>query len=184
MQTSVISARISGGSVPSKVWEQRVGGARGWLAARLAEASTFPVRLGFAWKHGVDLDAYDRLVGVHHLGELYPPLVGDRDKRTDRIHVTSPPPFTSGLAPSAKRARLIADRAVVRFGINRRDPLTLRIAVETSGRVVARWNDAVAERTGTGVLVLQGVAPRGVNTLVIEAPAGTLVAPIDISVER
>lgn len=185
MQTSVISARINGGTIPAGVWEQRVGGVRGWLAARLADASTFPVRLGFAWRHDVDREAYDRIVGVHHLGELYPPLVGDRDKRTDRVQVAAPPPFTGGLSTLAgNRGRMTGDRAVIRFGINRADPLVIRINVETPGHVVAHWNDVVAERTGTGTLILEGVAARGVNTVELEAPAGTVVMPLELAVKR
>jgi hypothetical protein len=185
MGTSVISARITGGAIPSKVWEQRIGGARGWLAGSLAAASTLPVRAKFAWQHGVDLDAYDRLVGVHALGELFPPLVGDRDKRTDRISVVAPAPITQGLiGVGPNRARLTDGHAIVRFGINRVDRIAIRIAVETSGRVVARWNDQLAERTGTGTLELGGTALRGVNTLELEAPPGTIVSPIELTVVR
>jgi len=181
--TSVINARITGGAIPSQVWRQRIGGVRGWLAGELAGAATFPVRLGFAWRHGVDLDAYDRLVGVHHLGELYPPLVGERDKRTDRVSVIAPAPFTEGLALAVSpRAKLIGDRAIVRFGVNRTDPIRIRITVDTAGRTVARWHGEVAERTGPGVLELVGIAPRGVNELALEGPPGTVIAPIELAV--
>jgi len=182
-QTSVISARINGGSIPATTWERF--GVPGWLAARLADAATFPVRLGFARRHDVDLQAYDRLVGVHHLGELYPPLVADRDKRTDRVQVAAPPPFTQGLSTvPGNRAKLIGDRAAIRFGINRLDPLMIKITVSGSGRIVARWNNAVAERTGSGVLVLEGIASRGVNVVDLEAPPGTLISPLELAVKR
>ncbi len=185
MGTSVISARITGGSIPAKVWEQRIGGARGWLAGVLAAASTFPVRAKFAWQHGVDLDAYDRLVGVHALGELFPPLVGERDKRLDRVMVVSPPPITEGLiSVGANRARMTDSHAIVRFGVNRVDPISVRILIDGTGHVVARWNDQVAERSGKGTLELVGIALRGVNTIEIEGPVGTIVSPIELVVER
>ncbi|MBA2542825.1 MAG: hypothetical protein H0V17_24480, partial [Deltaproteobacteria bacterium] len=181
--TSVISARINGGTVPARVWEQRVGGVRGWLAGQLADSATFPVRLAFALRHDLGADAYDRLVGVHHLGELFPPLVGDRDKRRDLVHVALPPPSTTGLAIlGGNRAQMTSGLAKIRFGINRRDVITIRIPIELkhSGKAIARWNGQVAE--GTGPLMLEGVADRGVNTLEIEAAPGTVLSAIELSV--
>lgn len=185
-ETSVISARINGGAIPSKVWEQRIGGTRGWLAGSLAAASTFPVRAHFAWKHGTDLDAYDRLVGVHALGELFPPLVGERDKRSDRVPVVSSPPITEGLVGvgGSNRAKLTDGHARVRFGLNRTDVITVAIPVDSTGRVTARWNGRVAEQTGKGVLKLDGTALRGVNTIELDGPPGTVIAPIELAVKR
>ena len=99
--------------------------------------------------------------------------------------MVAPAPITQGLiGVGPNRARLTDGHAIVRFGINRVDRIAIRIPVETSGRVVARWNDQLAERTGTGTLELGGTALRGVNTLELEAPPGTIVSPIELTVVR
>src|SRR5258706_2329507 len=60
-RTSVISARIYGGDPASRVWRTKIGGIRGRLASWLSSASTAPIRVAFAWRYRVDLDADDRL---------------------------------------------------------------------------------------------------------------------------
>jgi hypothetical protein len=98
-----------------------------------------------------------------------------------------PPPWTTGLSIlGGNRAQMSATTAKIRFGINRRDEISITIPIEPKhgGKAVARWNDQVAERTGTGTLVLEGSALRGVNTLEIEAPQGTVLSAIELLVKK
>src|SRR5262245_48747711 len=116
-RTSVVSARIGGGQAASELWHSRIGGVRGWLAAALSSATNAPVRAAFAWRHAVDLGAYDRLVGVHVLGETYPGLNSFPDKLRDTI-----------AAP-----RLTASTARLLVGINRRGTVALRVPADSTG---------------------------------------------------
>jgi hypothetical protein len=169
-RTSVNSARITGGDVPADVWRTRIGGLRGRLAAWLSSASTLPIRAAFAYRHGVDLDAYDRLVGVHVLGDTFPGLNSYPDKLHDTLRAPGP---------------LLAPRVDRLVGLNRRGSVSLRIPAIGSGRLSARWNDgpaSVAEIAGRGTLDLPGLVPlRGINTLELAGPPGLIIGSIDIT---
>jgi len=168
--TSVNSARITGGEPASSVWRARIGGVRGRLAAWLSRASNAPARAMFAWRHDVDLDAYDRLVGVHALGETYPGLNSYPDKLRDTI-------------PGPGRMTRPSVRLLI--GVNRRGAITLRMSVDGTGDIAVTWNDdaTVARHiTGHDTLELTALTPRrGINTLEIRAPIGTMIGAIEIS---
>jgi hypothetical protein len=72
----------------------------------------------------------------------------------------------------------------VLVGINRRGTVTLRVPVEPAAQVAVTWNgDAAALRDAPahGVVELASLVPRrGINTLEIGAPAGTVIGPIEI----
>jgi dolichyl-phosphate-mannose-protein mannosyltransferase len=179
-RTSVVSARIGGGQAASEVWRARIGGVRGRLAAWLSAASNAPARAAFAWRHGLDLGAYDRLVGVHVLGETFPGLNSYPDRLRDRAELRTG--WISGLVPLPDgRGRTAAPVVRIRFGINRRGPIALRIPVEGEGAIAASWNGATARRDGSGVLELEAAPTRGVNTVELEAPIGTVVAPLELA---
>ena len=169
-RTSVNSARIGGGEPAAAVWRARIGGVRGWLAAALSSAASAPARAAFAWRHGVDLDAYDRRVGVHVLGETYPGLNSYPDKLRDTI----PAP-----------GRLTAPAVRLLVGLNRRGTVALRVPVEGTGPVAVTWNGGATARadiTGRGAVELAGLAPlRGINTLEIRAPIGAVISTIEIT---
>lgn len=169
-RTSVNSARITGGQAAADVWRSRIGGVRGWLAAVLSSASNAPVRLAFAWRHAVDLGAYDRLVGVHVLGDTYPGLNSYPDRLRDVI---------------AGPGTMTGSRVRVLVGLNRRGTVALRVPVVGSGHVEVTWNGgavAGADVAGRGAVELAGLAPlRGINTLEIRAPPGTVISPIEIA---
>ena len=170
MSTSVNSARITGGEPASQVWRARIGGVRGWLAAWLSRAANAPVRAAFAWRHGVSLDAYDRLVGVHALGETYPGLNSYPDKLRDAV---------------AGPGRMTAASTRLLVGVNRRGAIALRVPVDGTGDIAVTWNDdttAMRSISGHDVVELSGLWPRrGINTLEIRAPAGTVVGSIELT---
>jgi hypothetical protein len=167
--TSVNSARITGGEPAATVWRTRIGGVRGQLAAWLSGAANAPARAVFAWRHAVALDAYDRLVGVHVLGDTYPGLNSYPDKLRDAI---------------AGPGRMTAPTVRLLVGINRRGTVALRVPIEATGEVAVRWNDDVTATRhidGRGAVELTGLVPRReINTLEIRAPIGSAVAPIEI----
>jgi hypothetical protein len=169
-RTSVNSARIGGGEAASAVWRARIGGVRGWLAAVLSRAANAPARAAFAWRHAVDLDAYDRRVGVHVLGETYPGLNSYPDKLRDTI----PAPGLLA-APSVR----------ILVGLNRRGTVELRVPIEGWGPVAVAWNGGapvVREIAGSGDVVLAGLEPlRGINLLEIHAPPSTVISTIKIT---
>ena len=163
-----------------EIWRQQIGGVRGALAAWLSAGSNAPARALFAWRHGLDLGAYDRLVGVHVLGETFPGLNSYPDRLRGVADLRAG--FIAGLAPEAGgRARMTASVARVRFGLNRRGRIEVRISVEGTGPIAASWNGAAARREGSGVLELAAAPTRGVNTVEIDAPPGTVVAPLELA---
>jgi hypothetical protein len=127
------------------------------------------VRAAFAWRHGLDLGAYDRLVGVYVLGETYPGLNSFPDKLRDTI---APP-------------RMIASTARVLIGLNRRGTVALRVPADGTGPVAIRWNDGaptITTLTGHATVELADLAPRrGINTLEILAAPGIAISTIEIT---
>lgn len=179
-RTSVVSARIQGGEAASRIWRTKIGGVRGWLAAQLSSASNAPIRRIFAWRHGVDGDAYDRMVGVNVLGETFPGLNSLVDKRRDKLQLRVASMTGLALPPTGDRAVTFDPRVQLWFSINRRGMVTARIHVEGTGTITARWNGVTATRNGTGILELTAEPTRGINTLALEAPAGTVVTAVDL----
>jgi hypothetical protein len=170
VRTSVNSARIGGGRAAADVWRSRIGGVRGQLAAALSSAANAPARAAFAWRHGVDLGAYDRLVGVHVLGETYPGLNSYPDKLRDTI----PAP-----------GEMIAPSVELLVGLNRTGTVALRVLASATGQVVVTWNGgatAAREIAGRGIVELARLPPlRGINTLEIRAPIGARISAIEIT---
>jgi len=167
--TSVTNARTGGGEPAAAVWRRKIGGVRGWLVTWLSAAANAPVRAVFAWRYAVDLGAYDRRVGVHVLGETYPGL----NSYPDKLQGTIPAP-----------GRMTAPSVRVLVGLNRRGTIALRVPVEVAAQVAVTWNDEVTvtrDIAGTGTVELASLVPRrGINTLEIRAPVGTVIAPIEV----
>jgi hypothetical protein len=186
--TSINTARITGGERPDRVWRQKVGGLRGRLAAALSTAASAPVRAVFAWSHDVPFDAYDRLVGVHVLGETFPGLNSYADKTTDKVSLAAP--RLVGLTAQPKgAARLDAPEATILVGVNRRGGATLAITWTGAGTLAARWNDepevvGVATPTGGRIEIIAGDLDRRINELVLRGTPGIVISPIAIAVVR
>ncbi|MFO0677981.1 MAG: hypothetical protein U0169_15705 [Polyangiaceae bacterium] len=183
--TSAVSARIAGGEPASLVWRQKVPGVGGRLASWLSLVSNFPARAVFAWRNDVGLRAYDRVVGVHVLGETYPGLNPGPDRFRDDVPVDAGEPVDLGLhALGTGRARMSGATARIFVGLNRQGSVRLRVPVETTGRVELRWNGTrVLSDDVVGKRDLEVDVPevrRGVNTLSIAAPAGAVVSTIAI----
>jgi hypothetical protein len=70
-------------------------------------------------------------------------------------------------------------------GVNRRGAIALRVPVDGTGDIAVTWNDdttAMRSISGHDVVELSGLSPRrGINTLEIRAPAGTVVGSIELT---
>lgn len=153
-QTTATSARIGGGEAASAVLG-RLDGLHGKVAAVASSLSNLPARALFAWKHDVPLDTYDRVVGVHVLGETYPGLNSFGDTKSAML---PPPP---------------GGRGRVLVGLNRRGTIDVTVPLDGPGTV--RWNGAeVQAHFRTDDL------RRGINDLDIE---GSCTRPIRIEVQ-
>lgn len=148
------SARITGGEAASAVFD-RLGGTHGRVASVASALSNLPARALFAWKHDVSLDAYDRVVGVHVLGDTYPGLNAHGDTK---IAVLPP--------PAGGRGRVLV-------GLNRTGAIDVDVPLDGPGTV--RWNGTeVPPHFHTDDL------RRGANDLDID---GSCTRPIRIEVQ-
>ncbi len=187
-RTSTTSARIRGGEAAASVLEGKIGGPIGWAVGSASAAANFPARAAFAWRHGTDLDAYDRVVGVHFMGETYPGLNSFQPKTSDTLALRNVrSPLVQGFVPAAGSLALAGDRARILLPLNRKG--RARVAVSASGPpgapVTLRWNGS---GIGGGALAAQpaevaGDTPalrRGVNVLEVWAPPGTRLYQVEL----
>jgi hypothetical protein len=114
-------ARVYGGEPAGDVIA-RAGGMGARIAAWASELSNLPARAVFAWRHDTSLDTYDRVVGVHVLGELYPGL-------------NSIPDVKLALVPAPS---LQDGHAHVLVGLNRRGGVDVTVQVDKPATV--KWN--------------------------------------------
>jgi hypothetical protein len=153
--TSDTSARIYGSVPASRIIEEKVPDPFGLVASWISSVSNLPARLAFTWKHGVPLAAYDRLVGVHVLGETYPGLNAYPDQLAGVI--------PADVIPRSGTLRLFV-------GLNRRGGVTIMLPAG----VTARWNGEPF--TGhTDDLV------RGINELELTGRPGTNIPLLPIT---
>jgi hypothetical protein len=148
------NARILGGDPASRVIRHKVPPPFGTLAGWLSSVSNLPVRAVFAWKHDVSLAAYDKLVGVHVLGDTYPGLNPYPDQ-------------TSATIPGGTLDRTGTLRRFV--GLNRRGAVEITLPAG----ITATWNgERFTGRTDD--------LNRGVNELELHGLPGTAVPPLPI----
>ena len=151
---SVTSVPVDGGVPASHALVRAAIPPFGTVAGWMSGLANLPARAAFAWRHGTDVDAYDRLVGVHVLGETYPGL----NSYPDQTAATLP---GGTVGPDGRLVRYV--------GLNRRGGIEITLP----GGVTARWNGAPF-RGHTRALV------RGVNELELAAAPGTVITPLPI----
>jgi hypothetical protein len=157
-QTSTTNARITGGEPASRAWRERCDVLTGPIAAAMSALANLPARVAFAWRHDTSWDAYDRLVGVHVLGETYPGLNSYPDQR---VATLSAPTFDAD------------GHTRVFVGLNRRGGVDVRIPISAPATIT--WNGrSVDAHFQTADLV------RGTNELAIGLPPGERVGAIRI----
>jgi len=188
-------ARIGGGDRAANVFRIHLKtGVRKRSARYAATASSlasWPARALFAWRHGVPEDTYDRVVGVHFLGETYPGLNSVPPPREDRRDVGAlPRPFRYGLVPTRGRPGVMSlawPAATILIPLNRQGGVrfTLRARHAVPSRARVRWNGALVADVAVG----PGEAPitwttfeliRGVNELQIEGDLGLELARLEL----
>jgi hypothetical protein len=182
----VTTARIGGGEAAAEVIRARVPGRAGWVTGLASALTNLPARAAFAWRHDASMSDYDRVVGVHVLGDTYPGLNGPNDERTARIDVHDPrSPLLRGLAPAAGDTASIVDgSARVLVVLNRDDLVEVRLRVDGDGVATVLWNGrkVIEEPLSTRAPLRFRTRDlrRGANDLVIQAPPGSVVHPIEI----
>jgi hypothetical protein len=155
--------------------------------------ANLPARLLFAWRHGTSTEAYDLLVGVHQLAELYPGLNSLKGKNRDRVKLADPRSrrllgVTAG--PQPKTTALTGESATILLGFNRRDEIRFRLhasaVVDTDIELLLDGESIGRGRVGpTGGEVEGAAVPaRGVNELAVRARPGTVLHWIDLEGTR
>ncbi len=178
-ETSVTSARMFGGEPPSEIYQRHVEDLPGRLSARLSSWVMWPARMLFAWRNDVDDRAYDRLVGVHHLGEVFPGLNAFEERTEEHLTLDRllEPRFRGLKKIAPGTAEMTGYRARMFIGWNRRGDLRVKLPLEASGFVRIRWDrDVLLDRVLVGGEIVEVVVhdvTRGVHWLELEASPGT-----------
>ncbi|WP_428263151.1 hypothetical protein [Haliangium sp.] len=150
--------------------------------------ANLPARALFAWRYDTPLDTYDRVVGVHVLGELYPGLNSFRGKRRQSISLDPGRPDVFGLNRAGKEDTVApSGHARVLVGLNRLGPVhfdvnasvptgteavRLRFQGHEIGRAQVSARTRVSGRAETSA--------RGVNVLEILGPPGLVVHSLEV----
>jgi hypothetical protein len=185
--TSGPTARIYGGEPAPLILQAAGPPGVGHLAGWLSSAVTFPARAVFALRHGTDLTVYDRVVGVHVLGELYPGLNSIPPKLVENVPLRPRQPFLVGFEGAQGGMRMRGGRATVLTNLNRRHgpvTLTVRFLEPSSARLL--WNGGEVAAAGAPQPTLVATLPslrRGVNELTFEATPGTIVGSLRFEVK-
>jgi hypothetical protein len=185
------TVRIHGGAAAAGLLEKEIGSRLGRVVGKASSLANAPARAIFAWRHGTGADVYDKVVGVHQLGELYPGLNSVRGKNTARVKLADPrSPRLVGLVagPIAKTTAMGGDSATILVGFNRRDRISFRLRAAAGGSdpasVELRLNGEPLARGSAGSsptdIAGQGEPRRGVNRVEVRAPAGTVLHVLEL----
>ena len=193
-------ARIGGGDRAANVFrihlKEGVRKRAGELAATTSALATWPARALFARRHGVPEDTYDRVVGVHFLGETYPGLNSVPPPREDRRDVGSlPRPFRYGLVPMRARPGAMSlawPVATLLVPLNRQGGVrfTVRARHAVPGRVRVWWNQTLVAEADVGpderaVTWTTFALVRGVNELQLAGDPGLELSRLElVAVDR
>ncbi len=189
------TVRIQGGARASKVMEKEIGGPLGRVTGAASSLANLPARLLFAWRHGTGLDAYDLVVGVHQLGELYPGLNSKAGKNRDKVKLADPRAarvlgLTAG--PQPKTTALTGERAIILLGFNRRDRIQLRLRASSPAAVAVDVEllldgESIGRAPvgpGGGEVTGSAVPGRGIAELEVRAPPGTVLHWLELEGTR
>ncbi len=192
-KTASHSARIDGGQATPVLLRDALPGALDMVAARASSLATWPARALFGWKHDVPTDRYDFMVGYHFLEERYPGLNCRPKPARQKLILTSYPRRVFGVTRTPTGTlQMDGDRARMLLGFNRHGPVSFVLgglvlpAGVTSADVVLRLDGT---QIGRGTITAEQTQVsgdavdlrRGVNTLEIEAPAGTQLRWLELS---
>jgi hypothetical protein len=189
------TVRIQGGEPASKLLAHDIGGTLGSLTGAASAVANLPVRMLFAWRHGASLEAYDKVVGVHQLGELYPGLNSKAAKNRDRVKLADPRAARMlGLVagPEPRTTALAGERAIILLGFNRRDRIQFRLRASAPAAAVVAVELLVdGASIGRGQVGPAGgevsgsaVPHRGTVELEVRAPPGTVLHVLELEATR
>lgn len=169
------TVRIHGGEAPSAIMRERIGPRVGGVLAASSDAVMALPRAAFAIRHGASFSAYDAVVGVYLLDELFPGLnIREAPSRAELVFGHGRvPPYALGFAPAAEGLMLAASGAAhgdLLLSLNERRP-RVRLELFASGPVDLLWRGRPLALTTDG---RDGVATaevselaRGVNVLTV-----------------
>jgi len=189
---SAYSVRIEGGQAAHKVLDKQIPEPFGTVVAAASRAANFPARALFALRYGTSLDAYDYVVGVHQLGELFPGLNSFKGRTAQRIQLAHSPNKLVGLTIDRKKNVAVVGNGDARIlvGLNRYGPVVYEIraaappGVENAELILRLNGTEIARGKLTPKLEsIEGRAEhvrRGVNVIDIEAPPGTELRWLDV----
>ncbi len=184
--TSAPSARIYGGQPASSILLKTTG-IFGRPAAWTSSLSNLPTRVAYAWKNDAGLDAYDKIVGVHHLGELFPGLNSFRGKKQQRVDLNPARANVSGLKRD-EGGKLIAGAGTAQLliGLNRLGPVQMHFRTDYSGaqgqKVFLNDNEVEVQSLGAGNYEATLVDyDRGSNRIEIIGPRGFELKTVSLS---
>lgn len=189
------TARIYGGDFAANAYRARLRG--GWrgpagrVAAWASTVATEPVRQVFHARTGLPAAAYDRVVGVHLLGETYPGLNSIAPARDDRRELAAlPAPLRYGLRPTPGRPgalRTVGVPATLVVPVNVRGPLEVALYARhpAAAAVTLYWNGRRVTQAQVGATDARlgfttDDVRRGVNQLAIVAPPGVELAALEL----
>lgn len=185
------SVRIGGGQPASEVLRHDIKGRLGRFVARASALANWPARRWFADRYQRELGAYDRVVGVHLLGETFPGLNSIRPRTEDHLRMNQlPAALRRGFKGGGPDGALVISGGPARLfiGLNRRGGVRAILTLwhpDRDGELVLRWNGrervrVPVPRTPQPVELVAPDIERGVNLLEIDAPSGTLASTIDL----
>ncbi len=180
---SAPSVRIYGGQSASSILRKR-SGIWGHGAAWVSSLSNLPARAVFALQNDVGLRAYDRLVGVHHLGELYPGLNSFRGKKLQRLDLNPQHPGVAGLQKKNGQVTSPSGKVALVFGLNRRGAVELRIRVRSAEAPTATLNGQgleLAQTSNGNFTATVTDYSRGSNRMEIHASPGFSLLLVELS---
>ncbi len=182
---SAPTVRIYGGQSASHLLRKGAG-VWGLSSAWMSSLSNLPVRAIYALQNGVGLYAYDRLVGVHVLGELFPGLNSFRGKKRQRLDLNPKHPGVSGLVNESGRGVCPSGKVVLIFGLNRRGPIELRIEVESTEQIEAFFDGEPlvdTQTSGGGFQATVSDYNRGSNRVEIRGTPGFVLKQVWLSAQ-
>ncbi len=119
---SAPTVRIYGGQSASSILKKSpslLGATAGWASS----VSNLPARILFAWRNDVSIHAYDRVAGVHVLGELFPGLNSFRGKKREPVDLNPDHPRVTGLEKANGKNLSPSGRVRILIGLNRVGPV-------------------------------------------------------------
>ncbi|MCP4444379.1 MAG: hypothetical protein GY811_03415 [Myxococcales bacterium] len=180
---SAPTVRIYGGQSASSILRKSpslFGATAGWASS----VSNLPARLLFAWRNDVSIHAYDRVVGVHVLGELFPGLNSFRGKKREPVDLNPTHPRVTGLERTSGKNLSPSGRVRILVGLNRVGPVEVYLQLTGEPPTVHVNGEKLLVRpldSPTGAYSVKvSRYERGSNRLDIQSSPGFILSRVEL----